>query len=104
MGIRLILVLMVGLLLVPAAAFAQENEDNICYVDPTAPECADEVIDRAKEQPTDEPSVLGVTLDRGLPVTGTQLTAIVALGGLLLAVGGALVITARRRGRSATRV
>jgi LPXTG-motif cell wall-anchored protein len=102
MGIRFILVLVVGLLLVPAAAIAQENEDDICYVDPTSPECVgDEVIDRVEERPTEESSVLGVTLERGLPVTGAQLSAIVVLGAVLLALGGALVVSARRRGRAA---
>jgi hypothetical protein len=107
MGTKTLFGFVALLLLLPVGAAAQEVDlEELCYVDPTAPECV-EVADVVEELPEPEPAaeevdvaVLGVTQEREtLAFGGVQLTGIALLAAALLGAGAMLLTTGRRRGR-----
>jgi LPXTG-motif cell wall-anchored protein len=101
-----------SILLVPTAALAQVEDP--CYVDPTAPECIEVRVDDGE---VDDGAVDDGAVDDGTEVredvvtrtaAPTQTTGVLARTGLetgtlvaifvgLLAAGGALLFTTRRR-------
>jgi hypothetical protein len=120
MGTRMLVGLVGLFLLLPVSAAAQEVDlEELCYVDPTAPECVD-VGGVVEERPTPAPTpapptgiggaeeevdvaVLGVTQERGvLAFGGAQLTGIAVLAAVLLAIGAMLLTAGRRRSRAGT--
>ena len=107
MRIRAIIIAtLAGLLLLPAVAFAQEDAEDPCYVNPLAPECLEEeppevggVVVERPPTPTSTPdvAVLGTVQQRPLAVTGTEAATLAILAAGLLGGGFLLLRSSRRR-------
>jgi hypothetical protein len=118
MRTRFVLAIALAALMLPAGAFADEIAD-ICYVDPTAPECAevsDDVLDSDEDDRADDGGGDSVTeeaeeldaevLDASLEQDGASLAAtgfdtpwLVLLATALLAAGGIALLITRRTSR-----
>jgi lysozyme family protein len=100
---RLLFSVIAVLLLLPATAWAQESSDNICHIDPTAEEClpiegGEIERDDDEDEVTEEEEDLDATvLGRQLAMTGTNAPLAIGLAAALLAIGGLLLMAARRR-------
>ena len=111
-----VLLALMALVLTATAAMAQQ--DNLCHVDPTHPDCVDAQPDDeapddeapqdqepdAVEDEVDDEEVMDVTAlpsepeaERVLAVTGTEIATISLIGVALLAAGAGLTFAARRR-------
>jgi lysozyme family protein len=107
MRARLLFSVIAVLLLLPATAWAQDSSDNICHIDPTAEECLpiegeeferdeDEDVDEDVEAEEEE-DLDATVLGRQLAMTGTNAPLAIGLAAALLAIGGLLLVAARRR-------
>ena len=100
------------LVALPTAAAA----DDICYVDPTDPECVDVIDDVEEEQITDDDGDVAAEAEEvsaeivrvseegdaaALAVTGVSATVFSLIAALLLAAGGLLLVVSRRRSPAA---
>jgi LPXTG-motif cell wall-anchored protein len=110
---RLTIATVALLMLVPAAAFAQEAGEVDCYVNPNDPACS-EVLDEEEEvteeevteeevaeEEIDQVSVevleTAETDDAALAETGVSATLFSVIAALMLAAGALLLVVSRRR-------
>jgi LPXTG-motif cell wall-anchored protein len=108
---RLTIATVALLMLIPAAALAQEAEEVDCYANPTDPACS-EVLDEVEEEEEvteeevteeeiEEVSVevinVSETDDAALAETGVSATLFSVIAALMLAAGALLLVVSRRR-------
>jgi LPXTG-motif cell wall-anchored protein len=105
---RLTIATVALLMLVPAAAFAQEAGEVDCYVNPNDPACSEvldeeeevteeEVTEEEIEQVSVEVLETAETDDAALAETGVSATLFSVIAALMLAAGALLLVVSRRR-------
>jgi len=106
---RLMIAVVALLMLIPAAALAQEAEEVDCYANPTDPACSDvldeeeEVTEEEEEVAEEEIEEVSVEVlntsetDGELAETGVSATLFSVIAALMLAAGVLLLVVSRRR-------